>query len=139
MYENPTWSSDIESSAAFGPGSLAKPPLPCVSIAALTETRSPATATLPSTMANAGWSPPLLSNRVSVAPSYDCFVVVAPFLAIAASNQAWAATGSVTDSSVRPRNEPIAAASSPLSDEAGGSGPIASASSPPNHGLISVV
>ena len=44
----PTWSPSTESSAALGPGSFAKPPLPFVSIAALTDALSPKTATLPS-------------------------------------------------------------------------------------------
>ena len=75
---------------------------------------------------------------VSVAPPYASVVVVMPLLAIAALNQACAATGSLIETSARARKESMALGSV-ASDPAGGSAPTLNAISPSNQGLMSLV
>ena len=84
------WSPSAEPRAALGSASAANPLEPFVSTAALTEITSPATATLPSSTANAACGPLPLLNSVSVAPLYAAVAVLAPALLKALSNQACA-------------------------------------------------
>ena len=66
MNMNPTWSPTAAAVAALTLASVAKAPAPLVSMAALTDVRSPAIATLPPTRAKAPWALGMVASLKTV-------------------------------------------------------------------------
>ena len=123
--------------AAATPALLESALEPFVSMAALTEATSPTIATLPPAIVKAAcWSGASgLENTSRFEPLYVSAVLVTPTWPSVEVNHDDASGTSLTDSRSTPRAS-LAAASAALGSMVG-SGPMANAIWPPNHGLTS--